>query len=317
MAQNPNDRRVTHPLALRHRGRTTPTHHRAPSTTPTTPSTELPTFVLGDANRHTFDVFSTSDQPFTFTAKPNADWIHLERTDDDSKLSSRVTVSVDWTKAPPDPISEGKITVEGLGTTRKINVRAVRPPKEAAGTFFESNGCVSIEAEHFTRSDPFDGAEWKRVAQLGRGTDAMIVQPVTAHPIDPQKVVTGASPLLEYDIFLTSKGEVTVQAYCLPTHPVHSYLGVRYAVSFDNQPPKVIDFSATGGASGEAAGPWQQNVTRNIAVSNSQHTIPQPGRHTLKFWMVDPGVVLDKLVINTGGAHPSELGPPESVRIGN
>jgi len=37
----------------------------------------------------------------------------------------------------------------------------------------------------------------------------------------------------------------------------------------------------------------------------------------LKFWMVDPGVVLDKLVIDAGGAHPSELGPPESVKVRN
>ena len=36
------------------------------------------------------------------------------------------------------------------------------------------------------------------------------------------------------------------------------------------------------------------------------------GAHNLKIYMVDAGVVLDKIVIDTGGLKPSYLGPPET-----
>jgi hypothetical protein len=44
----------------------------------------------------------------------------------------------------------------------------------------------------------------------------------------------------------------------------------------------------------------------------SVHEIAAAGVHTLKIYMVDAGVVLDKIVIDTGGLKPSYLGPPET-----
>ena len=41
-----------------------------------------------------------------------------------------------------------------------------------------------------------------------------------------------------------------------------------------------------------------------------------PGKHIVKYWMVNPGVVLQKFVLDFGGLKPSYLGPPET-RISN
>ena len=47
----------------------------------------------------------------------------------------------------------------------------------------------------------------------------------------------------------------------------------------------------------------------------SQHTLARPGAHVLKFWAVDPGVVLQKLVISAGDLPQTYLGPPESFNV--
>jgi hypothetical protein len=47
---------------------------------------------------------------------------------------------------------------------------------------------------------------------------------------------------------------------------------------------------------------------------SSQHHVGKAGCHTLKVWMIDPGVVLERIVVDCGGAKPSVFGPPESSR---
>ena len=51
-----------------------------------------------------------------------------------------------------------------------------------------------------------------------------------------------------------------------------------------------------------------------VRKNASTHTIAAVGYQPLKVCMVDPGIVLQKIVIDLGGLKPSYLGPPESYR---
>jgi hypothetical protein len=100
-----------------------------------------------------------------------------------------------------------------------------------------------------------------------------------------------------------------VHAYFSPTLDYHDLKGLRYGISFDDQPPQVVNMLADTTQRG-----WSNAVSQNVRISASRHKPNGPGAHLLKFWFIDPGVVLQKIVIDTGGLRPSYLGPPESTR---
>ncbi len=60
---------------------------------------------------------------------------------------------------------------------------------------------------------------------------------------------------------------------------------------------------------------WNDNVLRNFSVYKSSLYIDKPGRHTLQSCCTDPGMVMQKIVIDLGGMKQSFLGPmPEKIK---
>ncbi len=51
-----------------------------------------------------------------------------------------------------------------------------------------------------------------------------------------------------------------------------------------------------------------RNVMDNLMRITTELDMGKGGHHTLKVWMVDPGVIIDKIIINTGGVKESYLG---------
>jgi hypothetical protein len=87
-------------------------------------------------------------------------------------------------------------------------------------------------------------------------------------------------------------------------------MGLKYAISIDGETPTIIDCDDSAVKGGETSKDWQDAVVRNTYVTTTSHNMSSAGKHTLKIWMVDPGVVLEKFVIGLGAVAPSELGPP-------
>jgi len=113
-------------------------------------------------------------------------------------------------------------------------------------------------------------------------------------------------------MYLFSTGTAEVIAITAPTLNFVPGRGLRLAVSVDDEPSQLLDVVSAETNARDSNRNWEESVKNNARYAQAKVAIPQPGYHTLKFWMVDPGVVLQKVVVNLGGLRPSYLGPPES-----
>ena len=100
-----------------------------------------------------------------------------------------------------------------------------------------------------------------------------------------------------------------MEAILAPTLNFVPGRGLRFAISFDDQQPQMVDVLAHNSDMD-----WEKAVSDGVRKVTSTLYVDGPGYHTLKFRMVDPGVVLEKLVVSQGRLPESYLGPPESYR---
>jgi hypothetical protein len=283
-------------------------------------SAELPAFSpFQTAPEQYIEVFSRGAAPFGYRIEPGEEWVSVSEASGTLDVNAgrpqvRAVVRVDFDRAPKGTTTV-PITVTGPGGAR-VTVRAVvhnpRVPRRELAGFVEAGGYVSVEAAHHTRAVGGGGVRWARIPGIGRTGDGMTPFPVTAASRTPG----GHGPRLEYAMTLFTAGEVRVWAYLSPRNNVLPTPGLRYAVSFGDAEPVTVNVTAATGADDTAMNrQWERNTSENVNRTITRHVIGAPGVHVLRFWMVDPTVVLQKLVVDTGGLRASYLGPPESLRV--
>jgi hypothetical protein len=249
------------------------------------------------------EVFNRGATAFDYRITPAVPWLTATPASGSIDRQARATLSVDWSRAPSGTTTV-PITVTGAGRTVTVRAVVTKPSTAPPSGFVEANGYVSMEADHYTTSVGSDGVSWQRIPDIGRTGSGMEAVPVTA---------AGNGARLEYRMNLTTTGPVTVWSYLSPRNNVLPGNGIRYAVSIDDQPPQTVN--STSGVDDTAMNAlWGMYTADAANRTATTFTISSPGTHTLKFWLVDPTVVLQKLVVDTGGLADSYLGPPESYR---
>ena len=258
------------------------------------------------------DVFDRGRTRLGYRVTTGAPYVSVTRPRGATSTQRRLLVHVDWRHAPSG-VSTVPITVTGSdGTT--VTVKAVvdnRPVTGEEGDFVEAQGYVAMDAADATRVVGNGAVRWLRIPGIGQTGDGMDLIPGDAARQTPG----GDDARLEYDFTTVSSGPVDVTAYLSPRSSVRADNQLEYAVSVDGDAPQVVDIiTATGQDSTAMNKQWERNTSDNINRTTTTHVLAGPGHHTLTFWAVDPDVVLQRLVVDTGGLRQSYLGPPESAR---
>ncbi|KAL0952642.1 hypothetical protein HGRIS_006887 [Hohenbuehelia grisea] len=275
------------------------------------------------------DVGAGGPVPFTFTATSNASWLQLTPSSGSISPSSpeqRVFASVkDWSAVGAGN-SSAVITFKAVAKnqptmTVTVGFTATRNnvPSGFKG-FVEGDGVVSIEAAHTSRNISVSGVTWTEIPNYGRTLSGVTPWPRLGN--NGANFTAGSGPSLEYDFVnfntIQGSGNVTVTTFVSPSLNANGAdRPLAFAVQIDSLPPQTSYFIPSA-APGQLPSAWS-GLDGFVANSIVSVVTPfqglQPGAHTLKIWMIEPAVVIQKVVINTGGIRASYLGPPESVRV--
>ena len=273
----------------------------------------LPRFDALNQQRHYIDVFNRGQSPFEFTAIAAEPWILLSASEGAVEKELRLWVEVDWSRVPVGS-ARGTITVSGTGREVRVQVDALKPAGVTRATlegFAEGQGFVSIEPEHYTSTVASGPNRWIWIEDYGRTLSGMRSE----SPLDAPAATPGRdAPTLEYRMYLHSPGPATATLILAPTLNFVAGRALRVAVSLDDEAPQVVTIVPEKYDAQNGNRDWEESVRNNARLVRTSHVVGAPGYHTLKVWMVDPAVVVQKIVLDTSASRHAAtyLGPEES-----
>ncbi|MGC4074541.1 MAG: glycosyl hydrolase 115 family protein [Nibricoccus sp.] len=253
------------------------------------------------------ELFNRGDTAVRFTIETSEPWLRVAPASGEVGPDVRVEVGVDWSAVPRGEHVVRLTVRPSSGGPLRVDIPVSKPDRAGVSGFVEIDRQITIEASHFARSVATGGIEWRTLDGFGRVKAGVTVFPVTAGAVTPG----GESPRLEYDVHMVSTGEIAVELQCAPSLDILPGQPLSLAVSFDDEVPQVVKLGTWTNRE-----TWEKSVSDSVRSIVTRHRVERAGAHVFKVWLVTPGVVLERIVIDCGGVKPSYLGPPESPRIG-
>lgn len=275
----------------------------------------LPMFTSFYDETYKVTLFNTGKQTIKWHSETSHNWIQLSNKKgiiDDEKT---INIHIDWNKISDSDNNLGHIIFydENNNRTHQVAVKAFNPlhieKDPLKNKYVEKNGYLSINIENFDRKVETKETQFIKYEGLGL-TGAVIGLSSNKAKTVGHWVRNDTYAHMEYDIYTFNSGRFDIYTHMLPTYSVNGFQLHRIAISVDDESPKTIYVGAPIDSE-----TWRNNVRRNSSIHKSSHYISKPGKHTIKVFYADPGVIYDKMIIDFGGLKNSYLGPREETKV--
>lgn len=186
------------------------------------------------------------------------------------------------------------ITTEGAG----IMPVDVLPKKEKN----DLSACTVLNLQNFKNKVTKDGHNLRLVEGLGYDWKAVQLGEATEKPADPKDP---NGPRFEYEFAGVNADSVTVHVYTVPFFPLYEGRSTQFGISVDGGPAAVAKHSPK-----EFTKPWKDAVLQNGAVAVVKLPVKKGVvKHSLALICGDPGVMIQRVVIDWAGLKETYVGP--------
>lgn len=241
------------------------------STEPLLPgkTTELPVWVLGQDAEITLSIFSRGSRAIDWKLTQRPAWLEMKEKERELLYEKTLVLKIDKEKELLLKNTKQNFHLQVDGQTYEFEISFVRQPD---GTKVENQRMVAWNA-----SDYNGKSQGQVVEGLGHSRSAVLLP---------------KGKTLTYEVYTVSSGTAMLRIGLLPGHAVNGG-SLRYSVSVDGQPPRIVSYDAMVGSE-----EWKTNVLRGQAVKLTRHELDAPGKHIIRIKALDEDVVIDQIMLD-------------------
>jgi len=273
----------------------------------------MPLFDNYNDQEYYVEIFNRGLKPLNYKIIKQNDYIVLNKTNGIINDEEKIFVKLDWNKINYGKHKSSILIVSDFDTVKiSIPIIKYQLPENFKG-HIENDGYISIESSSYSKLVNTNNIKWQVIPDIGRTKDGITIFPVTIRNLD----YTNKEPRIEYKLFFIDTGTFKIYFYVSPTlNYYNTPKGLCFTTWINDEEPQIICMHEKDiGLDWKYPKWWNDAVSNNIRIYETKIKINKIGENILNIGTIDAGIIIQKIVVDTGNLKETYLGPPETPKF--